>query len=395
MGPVWESMYKTNSKPRKSPVKGIYLDIGYSSGSGSNAKKGRTGINLGSCFPGWPDGFNQVIHTPAFLSSSSLEQSLVNFFNRENPVTLSNAEELKSKILWFLAEKSGLKYFCDGISLYAVSTSSIRVARNAINSISERYAVYRDGRLQCSGNKELEALLAFAFRRSFVFDEFEKIAAAQPDRLENWSHYTPTTIIGSDEHNVIDVSYGLGDVVYTGEGNNVISVGSTINYYNETRGPEFFGGFYTWAKYIVGGSGENTLVIQYMSVPARGSSPNHFYGNWHLRNIDNPVTNDTIIRKNHVVYLKNIPTIEVRQPNDLYDRYPHYFIDATDYDGARRYILSNIEYFHGPLKTEKDVTVLPRRLIRGDLIKFGEGTKNTISFKYYEDERYQIDTINI
>ena len=63
VGPVWESMYKTNSKPRKSPVKGIYLDIGYSSGSGSNAKKGRTG----------PDGFNQVIHTPAFLSSSSLE----------------------------------------------------------------------------------------------------------------------------------------------------------------------------------------------------------------------------------------------------------------------------------------------------------------------------------
>ena len=319
----------------------------------------------------------------------------MNFFNRENPVTLSNAEELKSKILWFLAEKSGLKYFCDGISLYAVSTSSTRVARNAINSISQSSAIYRDGRLQYSGNNELEALLAFAFRRSFVFDEFEKIAAAQPDRLDILSHYIPTTIIGSDEHNVIDVSYGLGDVVYTGEGNNVISVGSTINYYNETRGPEFFGGFYTWAKYIVGGSGENTLVIQYMSVPARGSSPNHFYGNWHLRNIDNPVTNDTIIRKNHVVYLKNIPTIEVRQPNDLYDRYPHYFIDATDYDGARRYILSNIEYFHGPLKTEKDVTVLPRRLIRGDLIKFGEGTKNTISFKYYEDERYQIDTINI
>ena len=79
---------------------------------------------FGVLLSGWPDGFNQVIHTPAFLSSSSLEQSLVNFFNRKNLVTLSNAEELKSKILWFLAEKSGLKYFCDGISLYAVSTSS-------------------------------------------------------------------------------------------------------------------------------------------------------------------------------------------------------------------------------------------------------------------------------
>lgn len=253
-------MYQRN--PRKSPVKGIYLDIGYTSGSGSNAKKGRTGITLGSCFPGWPDGFNQVIHTPAFLPSSSLEQSLVNFFNRKKPVTLSNAEELKSKILWFLAEKSGLKYFCDGISLYAVSTSSTRVARNAINSISQSSAVYRDGRLQYSGNNELEALLAFAFRRSFVFDEFEKIAAAQPDRLDILSHYIPTTIIGSDEHNVIDVSYGLGDVVYTGEGNNVISIGSTINNYKVTEDSERVTfGFYNWA------TGPNTLLEEVEKIP--------------------------------------------------------------------------------------------------------------------------------
>ncbi|KAL9979379.1 hypothetical protein ACROYT_G017033, partial [Oculina patagonica] len=71
MGPEWEAMSRSN--PRMSPVKGIYLDIGYTSGSGSNAKKGRTGINLGSCFPGWPDGFNKDIHKPAFQSSSSLE----------------------------------------------------------------------------------------------------------------------------------------------------------------------------------------------------------------------------------------------------------------------------------------------------------------------------------
>ena len=398
MGPVWESMYQRN--PRKSPVKGIYLDIGYTSGSGSNAKKGRTGITLGSCFPGWPDGFNQVIHTPAFLPSSSLEQSLVNFFNRKNPVTLSNAEELKSKILWFLAEKSGLKYFCDGISLYAVSTSSTRVARNAINSISQSSAIYRDGRLQYSGNNELEALLAFAFRRSFVFDEFEKIAAAQPDRLDILSHYIPTTIIGSDEHNVIDVSYGLGDVVYTGEGNNVISIGSTINNYKVTEDSERVTfGFYNWAKYIVGGSGENTLVIQYTSLPARGSTQNDYYGRWHLRNIDNPVRKGDFPRYyTHVFYLKNIPTVEVRQPEARRNYHQEISIDARYYDGARRYILNHADSFSDPLSTEKDVTVLPRRLVngyRGYSIRFGEGTKNTISFKYYEDERYQIDTINI
>ena len=228
MGPEWEAM--THLYPtRISPVKGIYLDMGYTSVGGSSAKTGRSGINLGSCFPGWPNGFNELIHKPAFNSTSNLEQSLVTLFSSKNPVSLSDAEEIKSKMLWFLADKNGVKYFCDGMSFFAVSTSLIRVARDAINSIPTNYAVYNNGRLMYSGNKQLEALLVFAFRRSFIFDKFEKISAARPDNLQILSHYIPTTVIGSDEHNVIDLSYGLGDVVYTGEGNNVISVEWTIN----------------------------------------------------------------------------------------------------------------------------------------------------------------------
>lgn len=272
----------------ESPVTGIYLDIGYSSGSGSSAKKGRAGINLGSCFPGWPDGFNTLIHKPAFISSSNLEQRFESLFNSKNPVSLTNTNELISKMLWFLAEKNGVKYFCDGISFYAISSSSVRVARDAINSISTSHAVYSNERLQYRGNNELEALLVFAFRSIFVFDEFEKISAAQPDNLTILSHYIPTTVIGSDDHNVIDLSYGLGDVVYTGEGNNVISIGSTLNWYSDTDstvGAQKHEGFYTWAKYIVGGCGNNTLVIQYMPLPGE-SVENRYYGQWQLRNID-------------------------------------------------------------------------------------------------------------
>ena len=174
MGPEWEASYILNPS-RISPVKGIYLDIGYTSGSGSSAQKGRSGVNLGSFFPGWPDGFNEFIHKPAFLSSNgNLEQKFVDLFNSKKPVSLTNAEELKSKMLWFLADKNGVKYFCDGTSFYEVSTSSMRFSRDAVNSIPTSYAFSSNGRLRYSGNKKVEALLVFAFRRSFVFDEFEK-----------------------------------------------------------------------------------------------------------------------------------------------------------------------------------------------------------------------------
>ena len=402
VGPEWEAANMLNPS-RISPVKGIYLDIGYNSGSGSSAKEGRSGINLGSCFPGWPDGFNKFLHKPAFDSlNGNLKQKFVDLFNSKKPVSLSNEQEIKSKMLWFMAEKNGVKYFCDGKSFYAVSTSSMQVARNAVDSIPTSYAVYSNGRLRYSGNKKVEALLIFAFRRSFIFDKFEKISAGRPDNLTLLSNYVPTTVIGSDDHNVIDVSYGLGDVVYTGEGNNVISVGSTISsyHYTEKTAKEALPGnsysdLYNWAKYIVGGSGDNTLVIQYMALPRDFILESNEYGRWQLRNIDNPFDTGSFSRYNtHVVYLKNIPTVEIRAP-EFRRSTPQVSINAEYYDGARRYILDKTNFFSGPLSSEKDVTVLPRRLIRSSKIRFGKDTKNTISFKYYEDEKYPIDTINI
>ena len=402
LGPEWEVMTSIHPS-RLSPVKGIYLDIGYTSGSGSNVKQGRSGINLGSCFPGWPDGFNKFLHKPAFLSwNDNLEQKFVDLFNSKNPVSLNNAQEIRSKMLWFMAEKKGVKYFCDGTSFYAVSTSSIRVARNAIDSINESYAYYKDSHLLFSGDRKVEALLVFAFRRSFVFDKFEKISAARPKKLRILSHYIPTTVIGSAEHNVIDLSYGIGDVVFTGEGNNVISVGSTIsNYYYTDKTAEenpgvYYSGFYNWAKYIVGGSGDNTLVIQYMNLPEGLPRGDEFYGQWQLRNIDSPFATESDVSyyDTHVVYLKNIPTVKIRAA-DPRTSLPLVSINAELYDGARRYILIQTSSFYGPLSTEEDVIVLPRRLFGNRDIVFGKNTKSTISFKYYEDEEFPIDTINI
>lgn len=140
---------KWKTAPMNSPVTGVYLDIGYT----SRGKKGRSGINLGSCFRGWPAGFNAFIHKPGMEASSDLAQSLETFFNSQNPQYLRNHQELNSKILWFLAYRNRFRYFSDGISLYTVHDygyvpENVRVARNAIQSISTSSAVYRDGHLQ-------------------------------------------------------------------------------------------------------------------------------------------------------------------------------------------------------------------------------------------------------
>ena len=405
---------KWKTPPMNSPVTGVYLDIGYT----SRGKKGRSGINLGSCFRGWPAGFNAFIHKPGMESSSDLAQSLETFFNSQNPQYLRNHQELNSKILWFLAYRNRFRYFSDGISLYTVRDygyvrKNVRVARNAIQSISTSSAVYSNGHLQYSGNKKLEALLVFAFRKSFVFDEFETISAARPDNVRILSHYIPATIIGSDEHNVIDVSYGFGDVVYTGEGNNVVSIGGSLNYYEYTdKGAERtvepsrehrryrYRHFPTWAKYIVGGSGDNTLIIQYMP-PVKHKYGYTFegYDNWYLRDVNSQADREETA-KNHVVYLQNISTVEIHSPEHVHDAY----LNASNYDGASRYILNTAFFFHGPMSSNKDVTVLPRRLFNSERtrghapgydIQLSENSKNTISFKFYKDEIYQIDKVSL
>ena len=93
--------------------------------------------------------------------------------------------------------------------------------------------------------------------------------------------------------------------------------------------------------------------------------------------------------------MQNIKTVEIHAPNLGASNQRYLNIDAENYDGARRYILDDAKFFSGPLSSENDVTVLPRRLKRTVHIKFGTATKNTISFKHYEDERNPINTVNI
>ncbi|MCG8372943.1 MAG: hypothetical protein MI700_05400, partial [Balneolales bacterium] len=139
-----------------------------------------------------------------------------------------------------------------------------------------------------------------------------------------------------------------------------------------------------------------TTRIQYMNIPNKFPTGTFRYGHWELRNIDSTfgTGSDDPYNDTRVVYLKNIRTVEIRASHPK-TSLPPVSINAKHYDGTRRYILNQTSSFYGPLSTEKDVTVLPRRLLLSKYITFGENTKNTISLKYYEDEEFPIDTINI
>ena len=390
--------------PQRTGVTGVYIDM---------RGEGKAGISLGSCFPGWPDGFNEFFHKPAFTSPDDLLRLLVKYFREQKKMQYydNGSRELKNKMLWFLGQSNnGMKYFCDGTSLYKVSgdpaNTGLWVIRNAINDISPLITRFENGRVRYSYYKKVEAYLMSAFRGTLV-DKFEIVTAARPDDLAVLTHYVPTTVLGSDDHNVIDLSYSLGDTVYTGEGNNVISIGSSVYINFEEDNTEKLNphGIYTWAKYIVGGSGDNTLIIQFMPIPS--SIPDRYlktfgkYESWVLINIHQwqKATPKMKTKNRYVVFLENITTVEIRSPESLHGSVS---LDAELYDGASRYILNHSDYFLGPKTGKKGITVSPRRLFKISeepypyKIDLGrQESKSTISFKYYEDERYSIDTIDI
>lgn len=53
------------------------------------------------------------------------------------------------------------KYFCDGMSLYEVSSSSMRMARNTIDTISTNYAYYENKRLKYRSGKTIRDTFGF------------------------------------------------------------------------------------------------------------------------------------------------------------------------------------------------------------------------------------------
>ncbi len=357
-------------------IKNLSIPLPYEGGQG--------GINLGSCFHGWPDGFNKFFHKPAFSSESDLWRRFKHLFLIKTTGYLKSPEELKSKVLWFLAKEYGVKYFCDGLSIYGVSTNlfsdSVKVATNAILKISHSHVFNSNGHLAYHGDYELEALLVSAFQSTFT-DTFETMTASRSDYTW-YDPYVPMTVIGSDDHNVIDLSFGLRDVVYTGKGNNVVSIGSSLSMLPF----EIHGSFRSWAKYIVGGSGDNTLIIHFMPSPYNNSE---WQAKWELRNMDQTVRPRWESSRTYIVFLENITTVEIRSPES---RGQDTSIKATLYNGASRYILNHSNSFYGPLSSKRDVIVLPRRLLRNRywdsyVIKFAKESKTTISFKYITKTR--------
>lgn len=67
--------------------------------------------------------------------------------------------------------------------------------------------------------------MIFVFKRSFLFDKFEKVVGLLFVDFLSLLNYIFIIIIGDNEYNVIDLFYGFGDVVYINKGDNVVFVG--------------------------------------------------------------------------------------------------------------------------------------------------------------------------
>lgn len=400
----WKAPYITMGKqwemnPSKvSAVKGIYLDMRHAKG---DTKQGLSGISLGSLFQGWPDGFDESIHKAAIPQNSELHSLFTQFYAFLPFVPLDNwREKLENKQMWFLADMGMAKCFFDGSSMYLAygsgkDTKLVSDYQNVLQNLDTTFAVYKNDRLQYTDGEKIKALLTFAFKRSFLSDKFEKVAGSPPADLLSPSNYIPTTIIGDNEHNVIDLSYGLGDVVYTNKGDNVVSVGTTMPEH-QVKVDGFPDGGFKWAKYIVGGSGENTLIVQFMKTPE--SCPGglqQFYQNWALLDLDVKLNSEKNFRimEPHLIYAKNIKTVEVHRPPSGCRSLVSF--SAKYYSGASRFILDETNLFEGPDESERDVIVLLRSLKKTYKITFGVDVMNTISFKYYSDSEYKVTKIEI
>jgi len=394
MGKQWEL-----NPAQVSPVKGIYLDMRHAK---DDTKQGMSGISLGSLFQGWPGGYNSSIHKPAMPKNSALETQFNQFARAYSANSLGNwREELKDKLLWLLVDTDSKKIFYDGNNLYTVHFSaktirSVTRCSDCFQNLDTQYAVYKNDRLQYTNNKKIQALLTFAFKRSFSSDKFEKVSGSAPEDITNPAHYIPTTIIGDNEDNVIDLSYGLGDVVYTNGGNNVVSVGTTMpNMQVNANGIDDRG--FKFAKYIVGGSGDNTLIIQYMKTPESCTSSFKTQA-WNLLDLDgkNSPLQSVYMNGAHKIYAKNMKTIVVSPPpRDCSNSFVS--LRAKHYTGSTRFILDKIKYFEGPAFNESTCVTVLLKSLKGEFnrISFGDEAMNTISLKYYSDSEYKVTKIDI
>ncbi|HEY9799447.1 MAG TPA: hypothetical protein V6D25_03740 [Leptolyngbyaceae cyanobacterium] len=388
-------------------VKGVYVDLWYEKLN----RKGRMGICLGSIVEGLA-GLNTRIHKPAFESGSSLETKLKSFFGTGKEATVDRTS-LASKMLWFLASENtssnNLKYFTDGEYIYVdgrrgtqtgtwkstslvianIPANTVSYTETPINSLYSGSATTYN--VTYTAGKELEALFLLAFRGTEYVNDIESITEEQSDQD------VISQIIGSDTDNIIDVRYGYNESVYTKGGNNVVSMSSSYS-------PQW-----EWMNYIIGGNGENTLVINSSTKRCPRTLNYSNYDASHLfvlldHDVDittakkdtgtaavfetNKIWSSDGTKVDRAIYLKSMQTIQLNAKGTDNASFAVYAINLKQ---GHTFIINSTANSFWLLGTQGDDTIYVQNLANTNNMIDGYGGKNLLSLEYLSKSSVSIN----
>lgn len=372
----------------------VYVDLSRQAA----AEKGRGGLALGALLHGLAPLANPM-HKPAFAAGSTHETKLVSTLFWRSGETKIADDSLKGTYLWYLARKDGLHYLTDGRYLYAHGTRSgvqgTWKATYDIQSIPSSVAVYDEANavMAYTGDSELEAILVFAFKSTTQITGIEKVCESTGSSPNVYTDIN-AQVIGDDSVDLIDIRFGHNEYVYTGNGDTVVSMAASAS-------PELE----IW-KYIVGGDGDNTLIInssRWSHVPRSNgySAKNTFMLLDHdvdLRQANrwpNEVNvyawsvNGDEVKVDRGIFLENMQTIQLtsRAEDDI-----TFHLDATNLREGHRFIVDSGKTYFRLVGSAGDDAIQLKRITGTDNQIDGYLGRNMLSLEFLEDFRsIQVD----
>ncbi|MDI3291219.1 hypothetical protein [Polyangium sp. 15x6] len=367
----------------------VYVDLS----AQATTTKGRAGLALGALLDGLPALANPL-HRPAFLAGSAHETKLINTLFSMSTAAQVSESTLTGKYFWYLANKDGLKYLTDGRYFYAYGTrnGAVGLWRSTydISAIPSSVAVYDSTNcvMAYTGDKELEAALVFAFKSTTKISGIEAVCESSGSSPNVFTDVN-SQVIGDSSVSLIDLHYGHNEYCYTGNGDTVVS-------FSAGPSPQW----QIW-KYIIGGDGENVLIINgskwaTTTRPDNKNVTNKFVLLDHdidlakanrAANVANEYVWPANSAENKVdrgIFIKNMQTIQLS--NRTYDNTwdsVSFHVDATNLREGHRFIVdSNREYLR-LVGTAGDDSFMLRAVTGVDNQINGYAGRNLLSLEHF------------
>ncbi len=374
----------------------VYVDLSEQ----AKYTKGRAGLALGALLDGLPALANPL-HRPAFLPGSAHESKLVdNLFPSRGSSRIPEAS-LVGKYLWYLADKYGHKYLTDGRYFYYYAreggSSVVYQSNYDISSINSSAAVYDsvNGVMAYTYDFELEATLAFAFKSTTKISGIEAVCeSVGPDpKVYTEVH---SQVIGDSSVSLIDLGHGNNEYVYTGSGDTVVS-------FSAGPSPQW----QIW-KYIIGGDGDNVLIINDSKWPtAPRPDGANVTNKFVLLDHDIDLAKANRVRAGNVanqyvwpadpaenkvdrgIFIRNMETIQLS--NNASDGMS-FHVDATNLRKGHRFVIDSKTEGLCLMGTAGDDSIMLRTITDSDNHIHGYAGRNLLSLEHFtSSDTVQID----